>query len=247
MARSSVKEVNSSANGPANGPAAHVEAVEPKGTIYIPAPVVLMLQIKIVGDSPLICNAFPDKLKKEMEEKRLQDETAPHEESQGTSGGKKKQKPRPPRDFDKEFRDSLYPIEGGGYGFPAIAFKRAIVGACRNVDGLTMKDADRLIYVKGVAFSKGFDVVPIEGKPIKREDVVRVGNYQDKQPDIRFRGEFPSWSCVLNIKFFPKKISQAQLVNLIQWAGITEGVGEMRPSAPKKSFEFGQFHPVVKS
>jgi hypothetical protein len=211
------------------------EAKAKPGIIVIPAPDFRVLPIKVIGLKPLICNAFPDKTLRQWEDER----------SREVKPGEKQKKQRPVRNYEQEFQASLYPLsDGSGYGFPSVTFKRAMVAACRNVDGLPMTNANRWIYVCADDYSKGCDVVKIHGKPTMRRDMVRL-NDMNRTADIRFRGQFEQWWCLLRIEFNASELSPASIINLLQWAGKTEGVGEMRPSAPKKPFDFGTFYPAV--
>jgi hypothetical protein len=234
MARSRIAAVEeSNGDSPATPPE---EPKVPPGSIVIPKFNFITAMIMVEGINPLICNSFPDKEKKRMFEERSTDSAV-----QDDPGGKKKKKARPARDFKQEYIDSLYPLEGvKGYGFPAIAFKRAIVGACRQVSNLDMTMANRIIFVAAPFTSKGFGCVRIKGEPSMRQDVVRLSGI-DKPPDLRYRGAFFPWSALLEIEFNASMISLEGIYNLIRFAGKCEGVGEQRPSAPKKSGDFGQF------
>jgi hypothetical protein len=202
--------------------------------IVIPGLQIARVSIEVVGMSSLICHAFPDKEKARMRHTRQTDES-----TQPKNKGKSR-KVREVRDFNAEYLASMYPIEGGKYGFPAIAFKRSIVAACRQISNLEMTMANRIIFVNGPHQSKGFDCVEIIGKPRMREDIVRLAGI-DKPPDIRYRAEFMPWKAVLDIEFNRLMISIEGIYNLVKYAGWSEGVGEQRPSAPKKSGNNGRF------
>lgn len=204
----------------------------PSQAIVIPAPDFAITRVKVIGIAPLICNAFPDKLLKQWEDER--------ETEQPATKGKRKTN-YAARDYQQEFENSLYPLaEEPGYGFPATAFKHAMVGACRQVDGISMELAKRLIFVMADSTSKGFNVVRLIGKPTLRKDMVRLAD-QKKTPDFRVRGEFKQWACWLNIKHNRAMLSVESLLNLVQIAGISEGVGENRPSSPIKTGDHGVF------
>jgi hypothetical protein len=83
------------------------------------------------------------------------------------------------------------------------------------------------------------DMVTIEGKPVMREDVVKVGKFPNKVADLRYRAEFKKWSCVLTIKYNARVLTQDQIINLLHLAGFAVGIGEWRP---EKSGQFGMFH-----
>jgi hypothetical protein len=203
------------------------------GEIVIPPPNFVVASVRVVGDTPLYCNAFPDKLKAEMRDKRL-GKSAP---------GLKNRASKPIRDPEREFRDALYPLhDGSGYGFPAIAFKLAMIGACRYVDGIDMTTAKGIIWVHGDDFVKGQQVVRIAGKPEIEEVVVRLDSIS-RPPDLRYFARFFPWSCTLKVEFDADMLSLAGLVNLLQRAGRSEGVGEHRPSSRRKTGDNGTFHP----
>jgi hypothetical protein len=172
------------------------------------------MDIKIVGDSPLICHAWSQKSKRAMLDKQM----------------KRARQKQPTKDPEQDFEDSLYPLpDGNGYGFPSVAFKSAAVGACRFVEGVKMTEARGAFHIVG-------ELVPIEGEATPREDMVRVGM---GTADIRYRGEFKQWSATLPIQFNANVISAEQIINLLTLAGFGVGVGEWRP---ERNGPYGRFH-----
>jgi hypothetical protein len=134
---------------------------------------------------------------------------------------------REPKSPEELYQASLYPMEGDdGYGFPAVAFKAAIVDGCRYFKGskLTMTAAKQMIFVKGEG---GDMLVPLAGQPKMREDTVRNAT---GVADIRFRGEFWPWRATLRIVFVPSMIDLSSIVALVDAAGMG-GVGEWRPAS----------------
>jgi hypothetical protein len=213
----------------AKKPESSVAVSEPKTKpptgIVIVAPKYQTTQVKIVGITPLICNAVPQKLLNQWQEEREQEQIR-------DKGGKKQKTNREARNYEEEYRNSIYPIDGmkDAYGFPAIAFKHAMVGAVRQVNGLDMTTAKRLMFVHSDGTSRGFNVVRIIGKPEMRRDMVRLKNI-DRTPDIRFRGGFFPWAVILRIEHNIEILSQQSLLNLLLIAGRSDGVGENRPSS----------------
>lgn len=193
--------------------------------ITIPAIAVEVLTVKIVGDAPLISHKWSEKAKRMMLDKQMK-------------------KPTPKREAkvpEQDFEDSLYRFPGGGFGFPATAFKAAMVNACRFVAGIPMTVARGAFHVHYDGHdAQGNPLVKIQGHPTPREDMVRL---ETGVADIRYRGEFKDWACKLRIRYNANVISPEQLVNLLNTAGFAVGVGEWRPSAPQsKSGSFGTFH-----
>jgi hypothetical protein len=155
------------------------------------------------------------------------------EKQMGKSRGKKEAK-----DPQADYEACIYRMDDGAPGFPAAAFKAAIVGACRLFDGLPMTQAKIAVRVEGVFNAGGECLIPIEGEPRMREDMVRL---ETGVADIRHRAGFPQWRATLQITFNEGVLSLEQLYNLVNAAGFG-GVGEWRPSAPKgKSGSYGCF------
>lgn len=182
--------------------------------IEIPKLNLATMQVLLVGDSPLICHAWSTKAKEMMLAKQM----------------KKAKQAKEAKDPQKDFEESLYPLPGGeGYGFPAVAFKAAMVGACRFVENIKMTEARGAFHILG-------ELIPIDGIPTPREDMVRVGM---GTADIRYRGEFKSWKALVNISYNQSAISAEQIVNLLNVAGFGVGVGEWRP---ERDGSYGRFH-----
>jgi hypothetical protein len=171
------------------------------------------MEITLIGDSALICHAWSEKSKKEMRDKQM----------------KKAKAAREAKDPERDFRESLYPLPEGGYGFPVVAFKAAAVDACSHVEGITKVEARGAFHIEG-EFAK------IDGDPTMREDMVRVGM---GAADIRYRGEFKQWRTTLRIRYNARVLSAEQIVNLFNTGGFGIGVGEWRP---QKDGSFGMFH-----
>ncbi len=182
-------------------------------TITLPPLNLQTIRLRLVGDSPLICHAWSEKSRKQMLDKMM----------------KKASAGRPAKDPEQEYRDSLYPLPGGGFGFPSIAFKSAAVDAASFVDGITKVQMRGCFHIHG-------ELVEIDGKPSPREDVCRVGM---GVADLRYRGEFKDWSANVAVQFNSSAISAEQIANMFSIAGFSIGIGEWRPA---RDGQFGRFH-----
>lgn len=171
------------------------------------------LRVTVIGDSPLIVHRWSEKAKKEILDKQM----------------KKAKSKKEAKDPEAQYRESLYEYPGGGYGFPAVGFKSAAVSACRFADGVKMTEARGAFHVVG-------EMVKIDGKPVMREDMVRVGM---GTADIRYRGEFKTWKAALDVRYNENALSPEQIINLLNTAGFGVGVGEWRP---EKNGSYGMFH-----
>jgi len=198
--------------------------------IELPPLNIQIMEVTIIGDSPLIVHAWSEKAKREMLGKQMKQ----------AKGAKEAKSP------ESDFAASLYRMADGGYGFPSVAFKNAAVTAGTSVSGITKIAARQAFHVLGEnADVKGaFDgassrqnLVRIEGgAPRMREDMVRVGM---GTADLRYRGEFIDWHAKLLVRYNANVLSESQILNLLNTAGFAVGVGEWRP---EKDGQSGMFH-----
>jgi len=208
MARKKAAKATTADDGAGDGDVA-VEAV----TQLIIDPIKLQrMEVDIVGETELICHNWSEKAKRAILDKQM---------------GKKATK-KDKKDPEADYEASFYRMPDGTPGFPASAFKSAIVSATRQVDGVTMVSLKTAVRVTG---PEGGELVPIYGEPYMREDMVRVGM---GTTDIRFRAAFREWETRIYVTFNAELLTPEMLINLINRAGMC-GIGEWRPSAPKSS------------
>ncbi len=161
------------------------------------------VHVRLVGTSPLVVHAWSEKAKQEMRDKQQ----------------KRAKQAKEARNPEAEYEAAMYRTAEGRPAFPAIAFKTAAVDACSHVSGVTKVQARGAFHVIG-------DMVEINGEPHMREDMVRVGM---GVADLRYRPEFPKWSCVLEVRYNANVLSDEQILNLFNTAGFAIGIGEHRP------------------
>ena len=207
-------------------------------------------QVKVVGDVPLIVNNFSEKAKQQIRDKQ---------QKLASQGREKKD---PVVDFQGSLYRMVDPDEG--FGFPARAFKAAMVVAGNDVDQVKTQlkrmlrvspingdpyDVDALVKIHATPittavtqFDKLYaDRIAYEHKhgASMREDAVRLAQ---GQADLRYRAQFFNWHCTFEILFNARALSPEQLLALLDAAGMC-GIGEWRPSAPEnESGQFGCFH-----
>lgn len=189
-----------------------------------------LMEVTVIGDSPLIVHQWSEKAKREMLDKQL----------------KKAKGAKEAKDPKADFEASLYRLPNGGYGFPSIGFKSAAVTACTSVAGITKIAARQAFHILGEDVDingvfKGtkarHNLVRIKcKKPTMREDMVRVGM---GTADLRYRGEFADWSAKLLVRYNTNVLSESQILNILNVAGFAVGVGEWRPEKDGMS---GMFH-----
>jgi hypothetical protein len=178
------------------------------------------LLIPIIGSAPLIMHKFSEKAKRQM-----------LDAMQG------RKTPKAPKDPEGDYAAAAYRMDDGGYGFPAIAFKAATVSAARFFDkSVTMVSLRQTLFFSGeMSKTEGQMMVRIEGEPIMREDVVRVGN---GGTDLRYRPQFTEWSTVLEVTYVRSMLTRESVLSLIEAGGLGVGVGEWRP---EKKGDMGTF------
>lgn len=189
-----------------------------------------LMEVTLIGDAALICNAWSAKAKREMLDKQM----------------KRPKAAREAKDPRADFQASLYKLDGGGYGFPSVAFRDAAVTAVTSVSGITKVLARQAFQIIGedIEVTGAFEgvkmrqnLVKIEGSdPCMREDMVRVGM---GAADLRYRGEFPVWFTKVLVKYNENVLSPSQILNILNTAGFAVGVGEWRP---EKNGQYGTFH-----
>jgi len=187
------------------------------------------VKIKIKGVTPLIPHRWSEKAIAMMAEK------------QARPGVRQK---REPKDPEQEAEDSCYWVdvldEKTGIwqrkaAMPAVAFKAAMVGACRFFEEPSMTAAKIMFYVVG---DDKEQLVPIDGTKEMRTDTPRL---QTGVADLRYRYQFMPWSATLEVKFPPQVITVQSIYALLD-AGGRGGIGDWRPSAPRSmTGTYGQF------
>lgn len=213
-------------------------------TIVIPALDVQTLNTEIQGFNMIIFHKWSDKAKQQIRDKQM-----------GKANVGKKVK-----DPIDDYMQAFYINRDGYVSFPALAVKLAMVSAARNLDGVPMTLIRGAIFVKGDP-RDGLVPVLCKGKPVKpselkvtlgelentygedskntdltcREDMVRVG--MDKA-DLRYRPQLVNWSIKLQLEYNARVFSPSQVMNLLQVAGFSCGIGEWRP---EKSGDSGRF------
>lgn len=172
----------------------------------------------IKGTSPLIQHAWGDKAIKMMR----------------MTAAERKKQPKVARSPQDEASSACYMTDGGEYGIPLTAFKASLVGAAHKDFGLEKTLLRKSFFIP---CTDSNNVVPIDvpGDYIIREDMVRVGQ---GQTDIRYRPMFTEWRAKIEAQIDADLLRPEDIVNLVNRAGFSVGIGEWRP---EKGGEFGRF------
>lgn len=201
------------------------------------------INIRIVGDTPLIVHSWSEKAKKMMLDAQTK---------------ATKTKARDAKNPAEDFITSMYwlsdmPEEmsmdgfmeavnnGAKFGFPVTGFKQAAISAAFRLGWTKDKMSTRgAFFIESDLIDKvnGFSCAEIHGDtPVIREDMVRVGM---GAADIRYRAEIRNWYADLVISYNANgQYSLEQIINIINAGGYVCGVGEWRP---EKDGQYGMFH-----
>lgn len=202
-----------------------------------------VVEVTLVGDTPLIMHAWSEKAKRMMLEAQ-----------QGKAKGKKKDVKNPVDDFiqsmywlsekpdtegmgEEECKEAFETAieKGAKFGFPVTAFKQAAISAAYRM-GWT-KDKMSLRGVFFIETDYGDVAEIISDTPNIREDMVKIGM---GTADIRYRGEFQNWHTTFRIKYNANgQYSLENILNILNAGGMVCGVGEWRP---ERDGQFGMFH-----
>jgi hypothetical protein len=183
----------------------------------IKAPNIQTRTYRLMGNAPLVVHRFSKKL--ELMEKH----------KAGSAGKNKKQKE--PRDFDKDAEAAKHVSSSGWLGFPASAIRSACVSACR-VAGYQMTKAKLSIFVvsEGIDRDEGIPLIQIHGEC---EHVQHTTRNETGVADVRSRPMWREWHSVVAIRFDGDQFTSADVLNLLQRAGLQVGIGEGRPDSKK--------------
>jgi len=199
--------------------------------VQVQGPTLSSMKISIIGDSPLIIQAFGIKKRREMLAKQM---------------GLTIQKT--PKDPDLDYEQATYYIDEDGFeipwteerkdiknpvfGFPTAGPKHCAVRGASRIKGVTMT------AMKG-AFDPDGTFIKINGKRFIREDMVVLAS---GVADIRFRPCWNKWWSEFSITYDADVVTPDLIINMFNNGGFCCGLGEWRPSSPKKSGPYGKFH-----
>lgn len=183
--------------------------------VVISKPNLITIILPIIGTSPYVQCAFPEKAKRMMMEKM----------QLGDKAAKGKRAQRGARDFDADFRGSLHVGSNGEYGIPASAFRQAAISACRLVN-FKMTLAKLSVFVVADFYDdNGTPLVKLDGKPARHDAPGRNAN---GGVDIRIRAMFKEWKAKVKVRFDADQFAVADVVNLFCRIGEQIGIGEGR-------------------
>jgi hypothetical protein len=189
---------------------AKTASVDEGQQLRILAPDERQILVTITGTSSLLTNRMDEEARAKLTE------TAPT----------RQKGPRIFRDPEDVWRAHLHVIDADAqrYGIPGSALHGAMIKAGRFCVGVAMTE------LRGV-FRVPFGLLEIQGSAPHRHDA--IGRPQRTGPPMPiYRPEFPlPWWIEVPVTYDNTQISQEGLVNLVQRAGYSIGIGAYRPES----------------
>jgi len=159
------------------------------------------------------------------------------------TAAERKKQPKVARNPEEEALAAMYVTDDGEPGLPMLAFKSALISAAHKDLGIEKTLVRKSLFLPAASYSANLIAPLVADAPEIREDIVRVGA---NQTDMRYRPEFKNWAVRVIVEIDSDMLNEQDVVNLVNRAGFSVGVGEWRP---EKGGEFGRFefdtsHPI---
>jgi len=204
-----------------------------KGKLEVKPIVPKLISFWINGTSPLIQHKWSQKALAQLR----------------MTAQERRKLPKVGRDPEAEASGAMYQLEDGSPAFPILSFKAALINAAHKDLGIEKTLVKKALFLPNDAYYRVAEDTIIEGVskhvllaplytesgPVIREDIVRVGN---NQTDLRYRPEFADWSVNIVIQIDSDLLNEQDVINLVNRAGFSVGIGEWRP---EKGGENGRF------
>lgn len=162
--------------------------------------------------------------------------------------------------------------DGKVVGIPTDVISAALMGAASKVpvpggkNGKTFKRQSQ----SGMTIQGSLSPLLVRGKPIKIADLDHLRSEMDfskheaavakhgfclfvkratvgTSKHIRVRPRFDEWVFTYIAEVWDEQITAQQIVSIAEIAGAAEGIGNWRPSAPKKPGSYGRYSVEVKA
>ena len=201
---------------------------EKEREIVVSAPDMRVAVFHIRGTQPYVQNKFSNKAIDTIREQQLKGHSS------------KKGKAKSPKNFNEMYESSKHVSTEKWYGIPAIAFRKAMISACR-LAGFKMTIAKLSVFIIPDGFDdRGKPLVKItKGRPVKDEDIVKIQRTIDLHARALWK---PGWEAKVTIRWDNDQFTIEDLTNLLIRVGIQVGIGEGRPDSPNSAgLGFGLF------
>lgn len=189
-----------------------------------------ILQVGLLGKTPLVYNRMSEKVKQGLLNPKAPGIARGTKAEQAAAG--------PKHNMLEEFRLSAHCLvssqEPSLLAFPASGVKKAMMTAALEMPGSNKTQIGRLVWVPG-------EYLPVFGVPQLRVDVVRMAN-KEHTPDVRTRACIRQWATIVEVQFVEPLLAHQAITNLLSAAGLIVGLGDYRQE--KGAGDFGTFDVV---
>lgn len=181
-------------------------------TLVLPQRNIRTFTVRIDGTTPIITHRFGE------------DAIAEIERAQGGAARDKKA----PRNPEREFQQAQYVLESNEngaairWGFPAAGIKLAMTIAGQREAG-----EKRTELMGRISIPAEFLEILTPTPPKMRTDRVRLSGMSGVT-SLAYRPEFSPWHMIVPIRFNANSISLEQVLNILDHAGFSVGIGDWR-------------------
>jgi len=181
-----------------------------------------VLELFLVGDSDLIVHRFSKKTMDIILDNQRKSVKGRRED----------------RDPAAEFQEARHLRPDGTDGFPASGLRKAAKEAVTWCTGISKKIVSGSLFVTDADGSNLMRIYT-EEEPVCVCDPTRIGKFPNKVAGLAYRPYFKNWHMKIRVLFDPSALSEQQVINLINRAGMSIGLGDWRP---EKGGVNGMFH-----
>ncbi len=128
----------------------------------------------------------------------------------------------------------IYRNQKGNVVFKSAGFTQGMMDVAPKMGG---------VYKNQIPGIKALDTF-VEIKHKKQLINEDTGRTTTGTPIPCIRPEFTDWSCELLLQYDANMFSPADIINLLNYAGFYQGLGDNRPGSPKKPGSHGQYQVV---
>ncbi len=197
--------------------------------ITLPSNESILVCYRLNGTTPMLVHAFGQKSFTQMLEKMCG----------CRADGSPLDKDREPKDLEAEFQNAIARNKRGEHAIPIRWIKAGMLSAAsagnKAINGSALR---RGVFVLGFTTP----ILTPEGKkfsdPAKQIDIVRVGSWSNRVPDVRARPRYDEWMIEIALRVFPSQIPLQHVAWALDAMGKLVGLGDYRP---EKEGTYGQF------
>jgi hypothetical protein len=159
--------------------------------------------------------------------------------------------PKEPKDLANQFESAFVRNEDGVECLPSRWIRSAMESATPRSKKMVAATVLRSsVFVMGHSLpildpstkktkGKAELMAPVAGEFAEQQiDIVRVGNFGSKKPDVRARPYYREWAIEIAVRYFPDQIGEREVAWALDAAGKFVGLCEWRP---EKSGSYGTF------